>query len=530
GAVALLLAIACVNVTNLLLARGARRRGELAVRAAIGAGRARLVRQLLTESLLLAAAGGALGMAVAELGVRALVALSPPGLPRVGAIRLDGTVLAFGLGLTTLVGLAFGLVPALQLSSWRALHAAMRSGARQTVGGGHRLTRRTLVVAEVALALVLLVGAGLLLRSMQRLFAVAPGFDPSGLLTMQVQVAGHQFDDDGAVHRFFDQALDAVRRVPGVRAAAFTSQLPLSGDLDEYGVHFESSTSVSAEADNGALRYAVSPGYFEVMGIPLLRGRLLDDRDAAGTPAAVLLSESLARRKFPGADPIGRRLRVGPNDGPWATVVGVVGDVKQASLAASRPDAVYVTTAQWRFADRARSLVVRARGEAAALTPAVKGAVWSVDRDQPIVRVATMDALLAASAAERRFALILFEAFAAAALALAAIGLYGILSGSVAERMRELGVRAALGASRGALLGLVMRQGTALAAAGVAIGLAAAAAASQALAALLFGVSRLDPATYLGVVALLAVVSVVACWVPAWRAARVDPAITLRAE
>jgi putative ABC transport system permease protein len=528
GAVLLVLAIACVNVTNLLLARGAQRRGEFAMRAALGAGRARMMRQLLTESLLLAVLGGALGIAAAELGVRALVALSPPGLPRVGAIRLDGAVLAFGMAVTTLVGLAFGLIPALQASR-SDLQTGIQHSAPRAVGG-HQMARRVLVVSEVALALVLLVSAGLLFRSLQRLFAVDPGFNPSHLLTMQVQTSGRRFDDDRAVHRFFAQALEAARQVPGVASAAFTGQLPLSGDFEKYGVQFESSPNDDPNADHGALRYAVSPGYFETMGIPLRRGRLLDEHDVAGRRVAVLINESFAKRMFPGQNPVGQRVHVGSTDQPWFTIVGVVGDVKQTSLAVGQADAVYIPTVQWYSADPALSLVVRARNDAAALTPFIRAAIWSVDKDQPIVRVATMDSLVAASAAERRFALLLFEVFALVALALVATGIYGVLSGSVTERMREIGVRSALGASRGDILALVMRQGMTLTVAGLILGLSGAIAASQALVTLLFGVSRLDPVTYLGVIALLAGVSGIACSFPAWRATRVDPSVTLRAE
>jgi putative ABC transport system permease protein len=527
GAVMLVLLIACVNVTNLLLARGAQRRGELAMRVALGAGRTRLVRQLLTESLLLAIIGGALGMLVAEVGVRALVALSPPELPRVGAIRIDGAVFAFALTITTLIGLGVGLIPALH-GSRSDLQSSLQQGSRRTAGS-HLATRGTLVVAEVALALVLLVSAGLLLRSLQRLFAVAPGFETSHLLTMQVQTSGHRFDDGSTTHRFFADALEAVRHVPGVTVAAFTSQLPLSGDNDAYGVHFERHSNDDPEGGD-AFRYTVTPGYFETIGLPLRRGRLLDEHDIAGAPVAVLINEAFARRSFGDRDPIGQRLHLGPDDGPWQTVVGVVGDVKQTSLAVSQSDAVYITTAQWRFTDRALWLVVRARGDVAALAPAIRKAIWSVDKDQPIVRVATVDELLVASAAERRFALIVFEAFALAALVLAATGIYGVLSGSVTERMREIGVRSALGASRSNILALVVRQGMTLTGLGVVIGLCGAVAASGAIITLLFGVSRLDPITYLGVIALLVGVSGLACWVPAWRAARVDPSITLRAQ
>jgi putative ABC transport system permease protein len=529
GAVILVLLIACVNVTNLLLARGAQRRGEFAMRAALGAARPRLIRQLLTESLLLAIMGGAFGVIVAQFGVRALVALSPLELPRLNAIHVDGAAFAFALGITTLIGLAVGLIPALHAAG-SDLHIAVQQSSGRTAGG-QQLTRRVLVVAEVAIALVLLVSAGLLLRSLQRLFAIDPGFDASHLLTMQVQESGHQFDTDSAKDRFFTQALEAVRQVPGVTAAAFTSQLPLSGDFESYGIQFASDANDNAEA---GIRYAVSPAYFEAMHVPLRRGRLLNEHDVASAPGAILISESFAKRKFPGQDPLGQRVHVGPDigraDRPWGTIVGVVGDVKQASLALGETDAFYTSTTQWSWVDNVQSLVIRTPGDAAALAPAIRKAIWSVDKDQPIVRVATMDNLLAKSEAERHFVLILFEAFGLVALLLAATGLYGVLSGSVTERTREIGVRAALGATPTNILALVIRQGMTLTAVGVAIGFTGAVAASQALITLLFGVSRLDPITYVGVIALLAGVSLLACCVPARRAAQVDPAVTLRAE
>jgi putative ABC transport system permease protein len=526
GAVTLVLVIACVNVANLLLARDAQRRSEFAVRAALGAGQSRLIRQLLTESLLLAAMGGVVGMVVAVFGVSTLVSLSPPGLPRAGAIGVNGTVFALALGITTLIGLALGFTPALQ-AAHSDPNRALQPGSSRIVGG-HRRTRSALVVAEVALALMLLVSSGLLLRSLERLFAVEAGFDSSRLLTMQIQTYGHRFDANSTTYRFFAQALEAVRQVPGVTAAALTSQLPLSGDHDLYGVHFDPGSSQDAGEIGGAFRYAVSPGYIEAMRIPLRRGRLLNEADKAEAPLVALISESMARRRLPGLDPLGQRLRIGSGD-PY-TIVGVVGDVKQLSLALNESDAVYVTAAQWHFADNAMSVVVRARDNAASLGPAVRQAIWSVDKNQPIVRVATMAELLAASAAERRFALILFEVFALAALVLAAAGIYGVLAGSVAERTHEIGVRSALGASRGSILALVVRQGMLLTGLGVTIGLPGAVAATQAISAMLFGVSRLDPVTYLGVIALLAGVAGIACWVPAWRAARVDPMVALRYE
>ena len=528
GAVGLVLLIASVNVTNLLLARGAQRRGEFAMRAALGAGQKRLLRQLISESLLLALVGGTLGIAVAETGIRALVALSPPGLPRVDAIRLNSEVLFFALGITTCIGLLVGLIPAIHASRSDP-QSGLQKSSRSAVGG-HQFVRRSLVISEVALALVLLVSAGLLLRSLGRLFSVDPGFDASHVLTMQVQESGLRYAKDDARARFFEQALETVRHLPGITSAAFASQLPLSGDYDVYGIEFE---AYANEMEAG-FRYAVSPDYFKTLHIPLRRGRLLDEGDRAGAPVAVLISESLAKRKFHDRDPIGQRVRMGPNakhpDKPWATIVGVVGDVKQLSLGVSEPDAFYTTPTQWEWVDNGQSVVVRTGGNAATLAPAVRSAIWSVDKDVPVVRVATMESLLATSEAERRFALILFETFALVALILAATGMYGVLSGSVTERMREIGVRSALGATRTNILALIVRQGMALTGLGVVIGLAGAAVASRALITLLFGVSRLDPITYAGVIALLGAVSGIACGIPAWRAAQVDPSITLRAE
>jgi len=430
-------------------------------------------------------------------------------------------------GVTSLLGLAVGLLPALQASVAEP-HGALQLGARPNVGG-HWRARGALVVAEIAVALVLLVASGLLLRSLERLFAVDSGFDASHVLTMQVQTVGARFADRAAADRFFEQVLQAVKEVPGVTSAALTSQLPMSGDQDAYGVFFEPVPPNDPGEIRGTFRYAVSPGYIESVRIPLRRGRALDERDRAGAPLVAMISESMARRRLPGLEPIGQRLRIG--SGPLYTVVGVVGDVRQMSLAVNETEAVYTTAAQWRFADRAMSAVVCKKDDPpTAIAPAIRQAIWSVDKDQPIVRVASMAELLAASAAERRFSLILFEAFALAALVLAAAGIYGVLAAGVAERTREIGVRSALGASRRSILTLVLGQGLRLTGIGIGIGLLLAAAANGLIAAMLFGVSRLDPITYIAVSAMLAGVSIVACALPAWRALLVDPVTTLRAE
>ncbi|HEU4619760.1 MAG TPA: ABC transporter permease [Gammaproteobacteria bacterium] len=532
GAVLLLLVIACVNVGNLLLARGFERQNELAVRAVLGAGQLRIVRQLLTESVLLAILGGALGIGVAALGIRVLLALAPAGLPRIAAVRLDGSAFSFALALTAVVGLGVGLVPAL-LAVRRGGRPGLGSGPRSVGASAHRV-RRALVVTQVALAVVLLAGAGLLLRSVERLLSTPPGFDVAHVLTMQIVATGRRFESDGVALKYFEQTLDAVRAVPGVADAALTSQLPLSGDLEGYGVVFEGAQDRYPLAAEGVLRYAVTPDVFRTLRIPLRRGRLLDASDKPGAPEAVLISESFAKRRFGDRDPIGQHVRFGPDtlreDGRWRTIVGVVGDVKQTSLALGAPDAFYVAAGQWQWVDVVQSLVVRTKGDPTALAASVKRAIWSVDPTVPVERVAAMQDLLAASEAQRRFALTVFTAFAGAALLLAALGLYGVIAGGVAERTREFGLRTALGASSHSIVRLVVRQGMALAAAGIAIGALGAAGAARGLSTLLYDVSTVDPLTYAAVIALLAGVAAAACWAPAWRAARVDPSVALRSE
>lgn len=519
GAVALLLAIACANVTVLLLAWGARREGELAMRVALGAGRGRVARQLLAESLVLAVTGGALAVAVTRLGSSALATLVPAGLQAPGGTSVDGGTFLFALVATTVVGVAVGLAPALTLSRGN-LGWQMRTVGR----GGHRSARRALVVTEVALALVLLVGTGLLMRSVQQLFAIPVGLDSDGLVVMQVHTIG--LGDYAETHRFFDQVLNAVRNEPGVSAATLTAQLPLSGDLSVYGVTYEDADDIAGAANV----YVVEPSYFEAVGIPIVQGRDLSETDLAGAPPVVVVSESLASRAFGHRDPLGRRMHIGRTDLPWFTVVGVVGDVKQASLGSADTDAVYLTSEQWHVADDVRWIAARAEGAPAQVVDGLRRAVWSVDPNQAILRVEMMDDLVASSESRRRFVLTVLETFAVLALVLAAIGLYGVLSRSVAERMPELAVRAALGASRQGIVALVVRQGLALTIVGIVVGVLAAALASRTLTTLLFGVSPLDPIIYLATAAVLGVVALFACAVPAVRAGRADPMETLRAE
>jgi predicted permease len=534
GAVFLLLAIACVNLSNLLLARTLARRAELAIRTALGAGRAQLLRQLVTESLVIALVGGIAGIGVAVAAEAALESLAPASLARAGAFRLDVSVFALALIVSTLVGLAAGVLPG-SSGVHDGTYAAVRTGSHAT-DSHHRFSRRALVVTQVALAFVLLTSAGLVFRSVEKLLATEPGFDAERVLSMQVVATGRRYGSSTELQQFYERALDAVRALPGIAGAAFTSQLPLSGESDSYGVAFASDARADAlNASDAAVRYVVTPDWFATMRIPLLEGRLLGAEDKPGAPQAALINASFARRRFGTQSPIGQRLRMGPylsrSDDQWATVVGVVGDVKQASLALESPDAVYFAMGQWLWVDTVQSLVVRARTrDAALLAPGVERAIWSVDATPPIVRVATMQDLLEASEAQRSFALVVFAAFALTAVVLAVVGLYGVVARSVEERKRELGVRAALGASPGRVAALVIRQGMTLAGAGIVVGVLGAAGVTRALSSLLFGVSPVDALAFGGTIAALACVSLLACGLPAARAARVDPAITLRSE
>jgi len=527
-AVGVVLLLSAVNVTNLLLVRGSRRREEFALRAALGASRGRLMRQLTTESLLLVTVGGVLGVATATAAVRALVATAPAGLPRVQAISVDWSVLVFTIGLTVVTGAVIGLVPALQLWGMDRV-AGDLSGSGRLTGGRRRALRSTLVAVQIGLAFVLLIGSGLLLRSMQQLVAVSPGFEAHGVVTMQLQVSRQRYAEEGAARQYFDVVLEAVRTVPGVAQAALTSQLPMSGDRDTYGVTLESPPEVAPADHRDIFRYAVSPGYLELMGIPLRAGRTLDDGDRSDAPKVVVVNESFARRYLSGRDPIGQRLWIGPTDEEPYTVAGVVGDVKQLSLAGDVPDAVYTTTAQWRFDDPVMSVVVYGQQDAEALMPAIRAAIWSVNRDQPIVRVASMEQLVAHTAAERRLILLMFQLFAVAALGLTLAGIYGMMAGLVAERTREIGLRRAVGATPAQVVGLVFTHGARVTSVGLVMGALVALLGTRLIQSLLYGVSTADLTTYVTVLLLIVGVAAVACAIPAWRALGIDPARVLRA-
>jgi putative ABC transport system permease protein len=526
GAVAIVLGLACANVASLLVARMGERRREIALRFSLGADRGRIFRQLLTESLLLALAGGAAGLALAASATRFLVAAAPIDLPRIGAVGIDLRVLLACAALSVATGIAFGLAPA-----WTTNRIEPASAMADVSGGTPGRQRRRLlaglVVFDVALAIVLLCGAGLLIRSLARLFAVEPGFDPNGLVSMNVHLSGARYKEDPGVLAFYDRALDRVRALPGVRSAAVVSQLPLGTNYDSYGVHAEDRPSRNPETDPSADRFSVSADYLRTMRIPVLRGRDLTRADRAGSLPVVLVNQALARR-FWGSDAVvGKRVKVGGMDGAWRTVVGVVGNVRHRGLDVPQSLQIYLPQEQF-SADNDMTLVIRAERSPASVGETAAREVRKLDRDQVVDGIATMDQTRSASAGNRRFAALLLNAFAGIAIALAVIGIYGVISNAVLQRTREFGIRIALGATRASILRLVAGGSLRWIGAGLGIGLAAALASMQLLASELYGVGPRDPGTLFAVVALTAIITLAASLVPARRATRVDPAAALR--
>jgi putative ABC transport system permease protein len=526
AAVGLVLLIGCANVASLLLSRAGRRRQEIAVRTALGASRGRIAALFLTEALVLALIGGALGFLAATWTLQGLLGLAPAGLPRLGGVRLEGTVLLFTLAVSALTGLLFGLLPALRMSRG-AVERALRESSRTTAGRGSRRFGGSLVVFDVAIALVLLAGALLLLKSTARLLHVDPGFRSAGVLTMEVDVTGARYPDDPAVTRYWDEVLRRVEALPGVRSAGLVSQLPLGGDYDGYGVHAQDKPSANPDSDPEADRYSVSADYLRTMGIPVLRGRGLAGSDRQGSPPVVLVNGALARRVWPGEDPLGKRVQIGGTDGPWREVVGVVGSVRHTALDAPETSQVYLPRAQ--MVDNFMVLVVRA-DDPAALAGAVRAAVASVDPDQPVTRVATMERVLSGSAATRRFSAGLLAAFAALASLLASVGIFGVISGFVGARTREIGIRLALGAGRGRIVGLISSRTLRLTLSGVAVGLVGSLLLSRPLASQLYGVAPHDPWVLAAASALIVAVALAASLAPLRRALRIDPMTTLRSE
>ncbi|HWN99400.1 MAG TPA: ABC transporter permease [Blastocatellia bacterium] len=530
AAVSFVLLIACANIANLLLARATAREKEISVRIALGATPARLVRQLLTESLLLAAVGATAGLPLALWGVRLLVAVSPADFPRLQEISIDGRVLGMTLLAALACGLIFGLAPALQ-SSRLNLNESLKEGGRGADGSGRRRMRSALVVTEIAFSLMLLIGAGLMIKSFMRLQSVSPGFRPDHVLTMHLSLPHVRYDTNEKINNYNRQLIERVTAVRGVEAAGLSISLPPDNLDVEDSFSIEGNPWPPGTSELFVPIVFTSPEYFATLGIPLLQGRSFNASDKEGSPLVVIINQTLAEQFFPDQSPIGRRLKVGGANrprNPWMEIVGVVGDVKYSGLDAKPEPAYYAPLEQnvW----GAAYLVVRASSNPASLAPAIREQIWELDKDIPIANLATMDQLLSKSVAQPRFRTLLLGLFAALALVLASVGIYGVISYSVTQRTHEIGIRMALGAQPRNVMTLVIRQGMMLALIGLAVGLAASLALTQIMESLLFEVSATDQATFAVVAVLLAGVALLACWIPARRAARVDPMVALRCE
>ena len=527
GAVAFVVLIACANVASLLLARGAVREREVALRAALGAGRGRLLRQLLTESALLGLAGGALGVGLAAFGLRALLAAAPVDLPRIDAIAMDWRVLGFTTLLSLVTGLAFGVAPAWQLAGVDP-GQTLKEGGRGSSHGG-RAMRRALVVAEVALAVVLLVGAGLMLRSFDRLQQTDLGFRPDGLLTARVSLYGDRYREPARVADFYRQLFERLRAQPGIAGAAGIGTVFLTATPNSTNFSIEGRPEFPVDERVEVPVDAATPDYFRVMDIPLRRGRFFDERDAAGATPTVIINETMARRFWRDDDPIGRRIKYGTlaSQGPWMTIVGVVADTRRTGYDAQVRPETYLPHAQ--SPDGGLMLLIRTAGDPAAAAPSLRSIVRDLDPALAVQGVQPLSSILVEMTAQRRLNTILLTVFAVVAALLAAVGIYGLIAYSVAQRTRELGVRIALGASAARVMRLVAGEGLVLAGAGVALGLGAALVLGRSMSTLLYGVSATDPATFLAIALVATLTAVSASVVPALRAVRIDPSRSLSA-
>jgi putative ABC transport system permease protein len=532
GAVGFVLLVACANVANLLLARAAGRQKEIAVRIALGASRLRLIRQFLTESILLAALGGGVGLLLSVWGVNLLKAFIPENISQAKAITIDAKVLVFTLLVSLLTGLIFGLAPATQASNFN-LNETLKEGGRDSAAGsrGNRI-RGMLVIAEVAVSLILLIGAGLLINSFLRLRSVDPGFRSDNLLTMKIALAKQKYPDQTQRSAFYTELLRRVEALPGVRAAAVTNWIPLVRQGDSVGVTIEGRPAPEPGKMPIVVTRIISPHYFSTMGIQLLQGRGFDaQQDRADSAGVAVISETMARRFWPGEDPLGKRITPGTPESPddWLTIIGVVKDVRQFELNADPKPQMYLTYTQAGFFEP-RDLVVSTGVEPLSLATTVRRTVWEIDKDQPVSNISTMEDVLSESIARQRFSMLLLGIFAALALVLAAVGIYGVMSYSVAQRTREFGIRIALGAQGSDVLKLAVGGGLKLVLVGVLIGLAAAFILTRVMSSLLFGVSATDPTTFITISLVLISVSVLASYIPARRATKVDPMIALRYE
>lgn len=538
GAVALLLLIACANVAALLLARSEARSREIALRTALGAGRGRLVRQLLTESAVLAVAGGALGLLVSAWAVRALVLAAPPSIPRLDSVDLDGRVLAFTAAVSLLTGILFGLAPAFHAVRGDVSAALAEGGRGGTTGRPRQRFRRALVIGQIAVALVLVTGSGLLVRSFVRLSQADPGFDPGRLLTARIDLTSVRYPDNQKIQGFYQELLRRTVALPGVKSAALARALPMTGRLDigdwSFVMEGRYSIPVRPEDRRHADWQVVSPAYFATMRIPVRQGRAFEESDDLHASGAIILNQTLASQVWPDGNAIGQRVLLGggTTDSIWRTVVGVVGDVKHRGLdAAARPE-MYMPEAQWPagtgHAIRSPYLAIRTSGDPALLANPLRAALASIDPDVPLAEVQTMSDALGNWAAERRLTMLIVTLFAVLALTLGAVGIYGVMAHLVAQRTREIGIRIALGAVPAQILRLVAGQGTAMAVAGIALGTAGSLATTRLLAGMLYQIRPTDSLTFAGTAAILAVVAAAATLAPALRATRVDPIEALR--
>jgi predicted permease len=547
GAVGFVLLIACANVANLLLARATSRQREMAIRAALGARRSRVIRQLLTESLLLSLAGGALGLLIASWGTQGILAAVPGGLPRMQEIGIDGWVLAFTLLVSLLTGVVFGIMPALQVSRVD-LQATLREGSRGTSAGHHRL-RALLVISEIAASLVLLIGAGLMLRTMALLSRVDPGFEVQNLLTFSVGLSPANRASADKIRSAYGALIEQVQTLPGAQAVAVANDLPLTGDDDEMPFWVNGRPRPASQSEmQWALMYPTSSNYLHAMGIPLLKGRYFNDQDNKDTASVVVIDEVMARGLFPGENPIGKSLRIGINDPSGELgeglnkpleIVGVVGHVNHWGLdsdaTAKIRYQIYFPFIQ--FPDQiltamggGMTLLIRTSLSPLSMETAVRAAVTRMDSNEPLYDVRTMQQYVTDSMADRRFSMLLLGTFAALALLLASVGVYGVISYSASQRTHEIGIRMALGAARGDVLKLIVGQGLSLVVAGIGLGLAAAFGLTRLMAGMLYGVRPTDLVTFAGVSCILAGVALLACYLPARRATKVDPMVALRYE
>jgi putative ABC transport system permease protein len=525
AAVAMTVLIACANVANLLLVRGSVRRKELAIRAALGASRARLVRQMLVESLVLAMAGGIIGIALAQLALRPLQVLSAGTLPRVTEISIDLTVLGFALGVSLLTGIVFGLAPAWQAAS-AALVDVLKDGGRSHSPIG-RWMRTSLLVAEVALSMVLLVGAALLLRSFANVTGIDPGFRPEGVLTFRVSLPQPRYPDGQHRMTFYDALITRLEALPGVRGAGLVQNLPLKGDY-LLGFEVQGRPPVRREDRLNANYRAISGRYFETLGIPVLRGRTFTERDKDGAPLVAIVDEAFARRHFPGEDPIGRGIDIGNGSDGFAEIVGVVGSVRYDGLATTPRPMMYAPLAQDGFGTM--WVVARTTGDPADLMAEARQVVRSLDPAMPAYAMKTLEDVISESIAPRRFPMLLLGLFAAIAMGLAAVGLYGVVAYGVSLRTQEIGIRMAIGAGRGDVLRMIVAGGMRVALIGVILGIGGALVMSRLMRTMLFGVTAVDPASYAGTALMLLAVAALACYIPARRAMRLDPLSALREQ